>query len=183
LTNLLKILPENFKERKELVIELTFSRLIIQILQDQNLNLTQLYKELYDLGLNITYASLYGYYTGKMIPPFSKAKEILKIEKIEIDDAELEAILEQSRQVQKAENSQEDKILNLNLKIKPELVDGAYRQQAKYLRSVIEMRADELFGDENLVTQFSASGKRKISSYVAYLIKKDLEESGLLEVE
>ena len=58
-------------------MELTFSRLIIQILQDQNLNLTQLHKELYDLGLNITYASLYGYYTGKMVPPFSKAKEIL----------------------------------------------------------------------------------------------------------
>ena len=164
-------------------MELTFSRLIIQILQDQNLNLTQLHKELYDLGLSITYASLYGYYTGKMVPPLSKAKEILKIEKVEIDDDELIAILEQSRQVQKVENYQEDKILNLNLKIKPELVGGAYKQQAKYLKSVIEMRADELFGDENLVTQFSASGKRKISSYVAYLIKKDLEESGLLEVE
>lgn len=164
-------------------MEQTFSRLIIQILQDQNLNLTQLYKELYDLGLNITYASLYGYYTGKMVPPLSKAKEILKTEKIEIEDKELESILEQSRQVQKQENSQEDKILNLNLKIKPELVGSAYRHQSKYLRSVIEMRADELFGDENLVTQFSASGKRKISSYVAYLIKKDLEESGLLEVE
>ena len=95
-------------------MEQTFSRLIIQILQDQNLNLTQLYKELYDLGLNITYASLYGYYTGKMVPPLSKAKEILKTEKIEIEDEELEAILEQSRQVQKQENSQEDKILNLN---------------------------------------------------------------------
>ena len=163
-------------------MELTFSRLIIQILQDQNLNLTQLYKELYDLGLNITYSSLYGYYTGKMVPPLSKAKEILKIENIEIDAEELEAILEQSKQIQKQEKSQEDKILNLNLKIKPELVDGIYKQQAKYLKSVIEMRADELFGDENLVTQFSASGKRKISLYVAYLIKKDLEESGLLEV-
>ena len=164
-------------------MELTFSRLIIQILQEQNLNLTQLYKELYDLGVKITYASLYGYYTGKMVPPFAKAKEILKTEKLEIDDEDLEAILKQSRLVQKEENSQEEKILNLNLKIKPELVGSAYKQQAKYLRSVIEMRADELFGDADLVTQFSASGKRKLSSYVAYLIKKDLEESGLLEVE
>ena len=118
-----------------------------------------------------------------MVPPFAKAKEILKTEKFEIDDEDLEAILKQSRLVQKEENSQEERILNLNLKIKPELVGSAYKQQAKYLRSVIEMRADELFGDADLVTQFSASGKRKLSSYVAYLIKKDLEESGLLEVE
>ena len=45
------------------------------------------------------------------------------------------------------------------------------------------MRADEVFGDENLITQFSASGKRKLSAYVAYLIQKDLKENGLITEE
>lgn len=162
---------------------MSFSRLILQILREQNINLTKLYKDLNNLGLNITYPSLYSYFTGVVVPPFSTAKKILKIEKIEIDDEELENVLSYSKKVYKSEKDDANKILNLNLKIKPESVDEDFKQNSKYLKSVIEMRADEVFTDENLVTQFSASGKRKMSAYVAYLIKTDLEKNGLIAKE
>jgi len=162
-------------------VEMTFSSLLLQILQEQNLNLTELYKELNDLGFYITYPSLYGYFTGKMVPPFLKAKEILKVEKLNIDDEELARILNHSKRIQKEDYDENEKILTINLKIKPELIDPKYTLQPKYLKSVIEMRAEEIFGNNELITQFSASGKRKLSAYIAYLIKKDLEESGFVE--
>jgi len=163
--------------------EITFSRLILQMLRDQNINLTKLYKDLYDLGLNITYPSLYSYFTGVVVPPFSTAKKILKIEKVKMPDEELEEVLAFSKRIQKSEKDDENKILNLNLKIKPESVGIDFKQNAKYLKSVIEMRSDEVFGDENLITQFSASGKRRFSAYVAYLIQKDLKENGFIPAE
>jgi len=163
--------------------EITFSRLILQIIRDQKINLTKLHKDLYDLGVNIKYPSLYSYFTGVVVPPFSVAKKILKTERIEIDDEELEQILRHSKRIQRSEKDDANKILNLNLKIKPELVGSDFKQNSKYLKSVIEMRADELFGDENLITQFSASGKRKLSAYVAYLIQNDLKENGLIAEE
>lgn len=100
-----------------------------------------------------------------------------------MDDEELEQVLRYSKRVQRAEKDDANKVLNLNLKIKPELVGDSFKQNSKYLKSVIEMRADEVFGDENLITQFSASGKRKLSAYVAYLIQKDLKENGLITEE
>lgn len=163
--------------------DITFSRLILQIIRDQKINLTKLHKDLYDLGLNIKYPSLYSYFTGVVVPPFSIAKKILKIERIDMDDEELEQVLRYSKRVQRAEKDDANKVLNLNLKIKPELVGDSFKQNSKYLKSVIEMRADEVFGDENLITQFSASGKRKLSAYVAYLIQKDLKENGLITEE
>ena len=164
-------------------MELTFSRLILQILQEQDVNLTQLHKDLCNLGLNITYPSLYSYYTGVVIPPYSTAREILKTENMEMSEEDLKEVLAYSRKVYKDEKDDANRILNLNLKIRPESVSRNFRQNSKYLRSVIEMRADEVFGDEDLVTQFSAVGKRKLSAYVAYLINKDLKENGLLEEE
>ena len=163
--------------------EITFSRLILQIIRDQKINITKLHKDLYDLGTNIKYPSLYSYFTGVVVPPFSTAKKILKTERIDISDEELEYILRYSKKVQRQEKDDANKVLNLNLKIKPELVDDDFKQNSKYLKSVIEMRADEVFTDKNLVTQFSASGKRKLSAYVAYLIQKDLKENGLITEE
>ena len=61
-------------------IKLTFSRLIQQILDEQNMNLTTLATELYDLGVDITYSALYSYYSGTSVPPIKMAKDILKTE-------------------------------------------------------------------------------------------------------
>ena len=158
-------------------MELTFSRLILQILNEQDLNLRELYRELCDLGMNITYASLYSYFTGVVVPPYDVASELLDLENVEMEESELRNILTHSRKVMKEELHDSDRILQMNLKIKPELIGREYQKKPKYLKSVIEMRANELFGDEELITQFSASGKRKLSAYVAYLIKKDFEEN------
>lgn len=164
-------------------MNVTYSTLLTQILQEQDINLANLHNELCDLGMKITYASLYSYFNGAVIPPYSVAKEILRLEKINIDSEELEAILDYSKKVAKQERSDDGKILNLNLKIKPEYIDLSYKKNAQGLKNIIEMRAEELFGNEELMSTFQAGGKRKLSAYVAYLIKKDLEDSDFIKEE
>ena len=75
----------------------TFDTLIHRILQERNINLTKFYKELADLGLNITYPSLYAYYTGTTVPPYSMAKRILKLARSQVSNEDLEQILEYSK--------------------------------------------------------------------------------------
>jgi len=164
-------------------MEITFGRIIQQILEEQNLNLTELFKELYDLGMNITYASLYSYYTGSVIPSFQTAKKILSLEKYNINDQELEEILAYSKKIFNQEKANENELLRLHIKIKPENISKKYEHDSKTLKSIIEMRADEITGNDDLITQYTASGKRKLSSYIAYLIKKDLEDNGYLKGE
>lgn len=162
-------------------MDTTFRRLLIDILSDRNINLSNLYNELNDLGLNIKYSSLYSYYTGVVVPPFEIAKKILITEHVVVNDGELETILKKSKKISREERLDNDDVLNLNLKIKPELIDERYKNNSSSLRNMIEMRAEELFVDDDLIVKFSATGKRKLSAYVAYLIKKDLLKSGFIE--
>ena len=148
----------------------TFARILQQILDEQNVNLTILADELYSLGLNITYSALYSYYSSTCVPPFSTAKKILHFCKIEISDKELE-------------NIYKDRIMRIDVKIKPEIISQKYKYNPEGLKNIIEMRADEIFGDEELVTNYSANGKRKLGAYISYLIKKDLLENEILEEE
>lgn len=156
-------------------MEQTFSRIIHDICNDKGFSLKDLYRDLYDLDVNITYSSLYSYSSGSVIPPYSIAKEILKKEDYLLESEELEEILNYSKKVFQQEKSDDNKTLYLNLKIKPKNISKQFINNADGLKSVIEMRAEELFaGQEELITMFSANGKRKLSAYVAYLIKEDL---------
>lgn len=162
-------------------IKITFSRLIQQILDEQNMNLTTLATELYDLGVDITYSALYSYYSGTSVPPIKMAKDILKTEKIYFKESELEEILEYSKKISRNENIYKDRILRIDVKIKPEVISKDFQHNPSSLRNIIDIRTNELFGDNDLITQFSANGKRKLGAYISYLIKKDLIENGLIE--
>lgn len=162
-------------------MDITFSRLISQILIEQNINLTELYKDLNNLGINITYSSLYAYFKGTNVPPISVARQILVSENICVNDNELNDILKLSKNIQKSETEDINKTLRFNLRIKAGSINNKYELNPKLLKSVIEMRANELFGNEDLVTQYSASGKGKLSAYITYLIKNDLKKSGYIE--
>ena len=164
-------------------METTFYTLIHRILQDRDMNLTRFYKELADLGLNITYPSLYAYYTGTTVPPYSMAKKILKLARVQISNDELEQILEYSKKAYRDEKTENNNELHINLKIKPKNINEDYKNNADGLKTIMEMRADELFGKDDEISRASSGGKRKISSYISYLIKKDLEENGFLESE
>lgn len=161
----------------------TFNTILHRILQERDINLTRLYKDLCDLGMNITYASLYAYYTGTTVPTYSTAKKILKLVKYTVTNDELETVLEYSKKVSKAEKDDDNNVLYLNLKIKPKNISSEYMNDAKALRTIIEMRADELFGKDDEISQLSAGGKRKLSAYISYLVKKDLEESKFIKTE
>lgn len=157
--------------------------MIQQILDEQNINLTNLATELYDLGVNITYSALYSYYSGSSVPPIKMAKDILKTEKIYFKESELEEILEYSKKISRNENIYKDRILRIDVKIKPEVISKEFQHNPNSLRNIIDIRTNELFGDNDLITQFSANGKRKLGAYISYLIKKDLYENGLIDEE
>lgn len=162
-------------------VKTTFSRLIQQILDENNINLSELSTELYDLGLNITYSALYSYYSGSSVPPFRTANKILKSERVFINDKELDEILTYSSKISKTENIYKDRILRLDVKIKPEVISKEFENNPNGLRSIIDLRSNELFGDEDLITKYSVNGKRKLGAYISYLIKKDLIENGLIK--
>lgn len=164
-------------------IKITFSRLISQILDEQNINLTELANELYDLGLNITYSALYSYYSGASVPPFRTASKILKLENIHIDNNELDGILSYSKKISKDEDIYKNKILRIDVKIKPEVISKRFENNPNGLRNLIDLRANEVFSDEDIITQYSVIGNRKLGAYISYLIRKDLIESGLLKEE
>ena len=159
----------------------TYSTLLRQILEDQNYTLRDLHEELLNLDYEITYASLYSYLTGKTVPSFDIAKSILEKERYEIEEDELRETLVFSKKKWK-ENQQEDSnLLNMHVKIKPGTIAPSFQNNAETLKSTIEMRAEELFSDSDMITQFTAGGKRKISAYIAYLIKKDLMENDFIQ--
>lgn len=159
----------------------TYSTLLRQILEDQNINLKELHADLLNLDIDITYPSLYGYLTGKTVPAFELAKEILAKENYVIDDADLISTLKYSRKKWKEAQQGEDSVLDIHMKIKPETIDKTFMNNTAALKSALEMRAEELFTDTELVTQFTASGKRKLGAYLAYLVRKDLIENDFIE--
>lgn len=164
-------------------LKITFARLIQQILDEQSINLTTLSTELYDLGVNITYSALYSYYSGSSVPTMDTAKNILKVEKIKFSDDELKNVLEYSKKISRNENIYKDRILRIDVKIKPEVISREFERNPNALRNLIDIRSDELFGDNDLILQYSANGKRKLGAYISYLIKKDLLENNLINEE
>lgn len=158
--------------------KITFNRILSQILEEEEINLTKYCKELNDLGVNITYPCLYSYYCGYTVPGFSKAKKILKVSKIKYSSDELEEILEYSKVISSENNIEENRIMTLTLKVKPEEVSTELTPST--LKNILNIRAGELF---NQNVNFSTDKKGKLSSYFAYLVKKDLEENNLIKRE
>ena len=162
-------------------MNITFATLIQQILDEQDINLTELSNLLYNLGLNITYSALYSYYSNSSVPPFETARKILKLCKVETDREDLEQILLTSKEVSKNESIYKERIMRLDVKIKPENISKDFAKNPDGLRNLIDLRAEELFGNEELTMKYSAVGKRKLGAYISYLIKKDLTENDIIK--
>lgn len=160
---------------------ITFNRILSQILEDEELNLSEYFKELFNLGVDITYPCLYSYYCGYTVPGFSKAKKILKASRVVYSNDELEQILEYSKKISSENNLEDPKIMTLTLKIKPELVSNNLTPST--LKNIMNLRANELFNKEGSTIDFQSDKKGKLSTYIAYLVKKDLEENNLIERE
>ena len=161
-------------------METTFSAILHRILQENDISLMRLYKDLYDVGMNITYPSLYAYYTGVTTPPYSVAKKIVKHAKMSISNEELEDIINYTKATTKAEKDSSNSLLNMNIKIRPKIISEEFEQNASALKTIIELRTEELFSKENEIVPLASSGKKQISAYIAYLIKKDLKENNLI---
>lgn len=156
----------------------TFSTILRQYLDEERISLREYWEQLNDLSINISYASLYAYYTGKNVPSFEMARKILNSQRENLNEKEIIELLKHSRKLIRQEK-EDNKILSVNLKIKPEQVDEKFKNSPKLLKSIIEMRCEELYGDdgEESITQLSNKGKRKMSYYIANLIKEDLKKN------
>lgn len=163
--------------------KVTFSTVLREIMFDEDMNLKEFYNQINNLNLKIGYTTLYNYYSGITVPSVTIAKNILKKAHYNISDIELEELLEYSKQFNQNEGNDNKKILRLNLKIKPDLISKEYEMKPEALRTVIELRSKELFTNKEFMRMFDVDGKGKISAYIAYLIKKDLEENDIVKGE
>lgn len=162
-------------------MRITFRQLLNRLLRDRDINLTRLFKELNHIGIKITYPSLYSYYTGIAVPQFNIAKKIVEAENLSVDDSELELILEESRRVIKELKEEDEEILKFNIKIRPWTVDSKYSNNSTGLKDDIKVRINELYGKKDEIDYTTVDNLKKMSSYIAYLIRKDLLENNFIK--
>lgn len=175
---ILKSYQETFKKKK---LNIAFSDILTRILSDKDVNLTELHKELLNLGLDITYSSLYTYYNGTAVPRYSMAKKLLKLERYSIKDEDLEDVLEISKKIVKEKRDDVRDILPMYLKIRPEEIHKKYRGNPLALKEDLRVRINEEFNEEDKIELTSMNNLKKFSAYVTKLIKKDLESNGFLK--
>lgn len=157
----------------------TFGYLIDRLLSDRDISLTYLHRELNNLGVNVTYPSLYSYLNLTHCPSNEIAKKIVRCEKLSISDSELAEILEATRQsIKEIKEETELNELVVNLKIKPEQIDDRYKNNSFLLKKDIKERINELMPDKKINKQ--NKDLENISAYVTYLIKKDLNDGNIV---
>ena len=156
----------------------TFERKLKRILEEKQKSLIKIHEELEDKNVIVTYASLYSYLTGKSIPPQQKAEQILSALGYNTEKEELTNVIEVSKNVH-AERRKKETILHLNLKIKPEMITKEFQNDPEKAKKIIDKRASEFFGEKP--ESLKKKKKRKLSAYIAMLIKEDLEENSYLE--
>lgn len=137
--------------------------------------MTQLYEEsdfktmkelsdaLSESGAPIKYTTLMSYKKFEVVPPFEKAKQIVRTFEYDLPDDDLQKILDYSRSELKAINSSR-RYLQRGFRLNPR----HFRKDmtVEQLEQRISERADTLFGDN-----------ATINMYIEYLIKKDMEEN------
>ena len=156
----------------------TFERKLKRILEEKQKSLIKIHEELEDKNVIVTYASLYSYLTGKSIPPQQKAEQILSALGYNTEKEELTNVIEVSKNVH-AERRKKETVLHLNLKIKPEMITKEFQNDPEKAKKIIDKRASEFFGEKP--ESLKKKKKRKLSAYIAMLIKEDLEENSYLE--
>ena len=134
-----------------------------QLLEESDFRTVRdLYDSLARAGISISYPTLITYKKFDVVPPFSKAKQILQEFNYQISDESLNEILEYSQsELRKIKQSR--KYWQRGLRINPRHIEK--EMTVDRLEQRISERAEVLFGD-----------KATFNMYLEFLIKKDLEE-------
>lgn len=137
-----------------------FSDLIKALMFEEHLQKAkQLHEWLIGKDCNIAYSSLVRYISGSACPSFGKAKQILNAFNYDIEDESLNEMLLNSK---KTADQNESSVMK-----------GTVLSAKDFGISVVQI--ESLINQRILETESSS-----FSNYVSRLIKKDLNESGLL---
>ena len=144
-------------------INITFSALMTQLYDQSDFKtIKELSDAMSDSGSPIKYTTLMSYKKFEVVPPFEKARQIIRTFQYELSDDDLQKILDYSRSELKAINSSR-RYLQRGFRLNPR----HFRKDmtVEQLEQRISERADTLFGDH-----------ATINMYIEYLIKKDMED-------
>lgn len=145
-------------------INITFSALMTQLYDQSDFKtIKELSDAMSDSGAPIKYTTLMSYKKFEVVPPFEKARQIIRAFQYELSDDDLQKILDYSRSELKAINSSR-RYLQRGFRLNPRHFKKD--MTVEQLEQRISERADVLFGDN-----------ATINMYIEYLIKKDMEES------
>lgn len=145
----------------------TFSSLITQLMEQMDFSTKDTCKFLSDKGIDIPYSTFASYKSFDTVPSINRAKQILDTFNYEIGDEELREMIQYSKEENrklKESNGYVQTGIRLATKQFSNDIDS------EQLQVMITQRANELIENQP-----------SINSYVTYLIKKDLIDSGYLK--
>ena len=145
----------------------TFSRIMRQLLESSGITMRQLYRKLIEMNSDISYPALGSYKNYDSVPSFVRARMILDAFGYEVTDEELSEILQYSRAELKTIREDDQTMIQQGVRLSPR--NFSKNMKADELRSMIDQRIAELGPD---ISNFN--------SYITWLIKDDLMQSGLL---
>ena len=141
-----------------------------QLLESSNYSVRDLHQKLAEAGSSISYPALAAYKNYYSVPPFDRARTILNVFEYDIPDTALAEVLQYSREELKSLREDNYEVIQQGLRIQAYQFGGSLN--AVQIRDLIDERIAELFDDNG-----------NFNSYVLYLIKNDLIESGYLTPE
>lgn len=142
----------------------TYSDLLRDLIKNLEFNtIKELYNKLI-VGNGISYPSFVSYCNGSSCPTFSKAKLILNLLSYQADDKEISESLKRSKNTMR-EIGNDEKYIQHGVRIPVE----EFETSKGMLERIIQMRAEEVTGKS-----------KSFNAYICELLKKDLEESGMI---
>lgn len=139
----------------------TFSILLTQIAEEENMNMREMLKFLQDKGVDVSYTSLTSYRSFRSIPSYDVSKAILEAFGYETDN--LPDILENSRKELKNYKEDVSNKLVRTIRVSP---DDLGLETSEDINIILSQRASTL--------------NKNVNEYIIDLIKNDLAKSGYI---
>lgn len=150
-------------------MQTTFSTLLVQLMEQMSFNTKETCDFLKHNGIDVPYSTFSSYKSFETVPSIERARSIINAFGYQISEAELKEIISYSREESrklKESNGYVQTGIRLSAKQFGKDIDS------EQLDVMLTQRASELIEKQP-----------SLNSYVTYLIKKDLIESGYLKEE
>lgn len=149
-------------------MQTTFSMLMTQLLEESNMSVAELHREMQQAEINISYPTLAAYKNFTVVPTYERALVILNFFNYKMQNDDLIKMLDHSR----------NEIKKMRITDKSSIRQGI-QLSAKYFSSSLSGLDLDIMITRRINELYDHNGN--MSSYVTDLIKKDLIESGYLK--